>query len=120
MKGRNIMPALSVIEGTWEEILTHTPELSGQWVRVIVGQPDRSRSLTEDQLLDEYHSLVDLDRKSGLTQTQTARLRSVETELDDIVDRRPQVQAFYRRMEEDESKLDEILTMLKSRARDHS
>ncbi len=74
---------------------------------------------SEEELRAEYHSLADLEMAGPLTDTQTARLRHVEARLDDWEERRPAVQALYRRRAQDDRKLDRILAFLESLPHTH-
>jgi len=69
---------------------------------------------SEEELRAEYHGLVDLETAGLLTDAQAARLRHVETRLDDWDERRPAVQALYQRLAQDDRKLDRILAFLES------
>jgi hypothetical protein len=112
------MTAQAVLEGTWEEILEHSPELSGSKVRLTVVEPASSSPVrsSRDMLLVEYHALTDLERNGGLSGAQAARLRSVDAQLDVLEEQNPAVRALYRRLDEDNDKLDEILAMLRDRS----
>jgi len=74
---------------------------------------------SEEELRAEYHSLADLETTGHLTDTQAARLRHVEVRLDDWEERRPAAEALYRRLAQDDQKLDRILAFLDSLPQAH-
>ena len=69
-----------------------------------------------DALLEEYHFLVNLDRRDGLTAEQRNRLRGVEEELDDLDEMTPGAHWMKSRMAETTDKLDALLQAVRDLA----
>ena len=69
-----------------------------------------------DALLEEYHLLVNIDRRKGLTLEQHNRLQKVEEELDDLDEATEEAQWMRSRMAETTAKLDALLEAVRDLA----
>ncbi|MGI4788565.1 MAG: hypothetical protein ACRYFS_06915 [Janthinobacterium lividum] len=69
---------------------------------------------SEEELRDEYRQLVVLELKGTLSDPHLARLRQVTQALDQRDRSSPAAQAMSQRLTETGSKLDEMLTILRS------
>jgi len=67
-------------------------------------------------LLEEYHMLVDLDRRVELTPAQRDRLQAVEEELDDLDEATPGAQWMTSRIVQTSDKLDALLEAVRDLA----
>ncbi len=70
--------------------------------------------VSEDELREEYHQLIDLELKGQLLGPQSDRLRQIRQELDNLDAQSPAAQAMYERLDETGLKLDEMLSILRS------
>jgi len=70
----------------------------------------------EKGLLEEYHMLVDLDRRVELTPAQHDRLQAVEEELDDLDEATSGAQWMASRMVQTSDKLDALLEAVRDLA----
>lgn len=74
----------------------------------------RPEPRSEHQLLDEYHALVDLELQPGLSPEQQARLREVESALDQAEARAPETRAMFARLDETAGKLEALLAAVRA------
>ncbi len=68
----------------------------------------------ERGLLEERAALLDQEDAGTLSPSQSARLRGIEAELDQLEDQDPIEQEADRRLAHTSNKLDEILALLRS------
>lgn len=67
----------------------------------------------EQSMLQEYHTLVDLELESRLTPVQQTRLREVENAMDNTERNSPETGHVFARLEETARKLDQILAAVR-------
>ena len=110
------MPAQPVqYEGTWEDILSHSQELAGLRVRltiVDVGSLPTDSAQAEQELITEFHTLVDLELNGKLSVNQAKRLAEIENRFDAQESLTPGVRALESTIEDGNKKLDEIIAVL--------
>jgi hypothetical protein len=82
---------------------------------------NKSVLINADDLLEEYHVLVDLELAKNLNSKDAARLHDIEIQLNEQDTHDPVEQAIDARMQETSDQLDAILQNLqKQRYRSHS
>ncbi|MDQ2799802.1 MAG: hypothetical protein M3Y13_09185 [Armatimonadota bacterium] len=69
---------------------------------------------SDEELREEYHSLVDLELAGRLSDAQATRLAQITRELDERDAQSPAAQAMRERLDETGRKLDEMLAILQS------
>jgi len=67
----------------------------------------------EQSLVQEYHTLVDLELESRLTPVQQGRLREVEYVMNRAEQNNPETRRMFERLEETASKLDQLLSAVR-------
>jgi len=67
----------------------------------------------EQSMLQEYHTLGDLELESRLSPVQEGCLREVEQAMDSAERNSPETQRMFERLEETASKLDQLLAAVR-------
>lgn len=113
-------PARTLLLGTayrqWREARNESAwggQADWEWSPV---SPQTMQATGEQELLAEYHMLVDLDRHVELTPAQHERLQAVEEELDDLDEATPGAQWMASRMVQTGDKLDALLEAVRDLA----
>ena len=72
------------IEGTWEEILQYSPELSGQRVRLIVLPTTIQSSIKLDQLLHNRTGVVNFQPEDLSDRTHSAYSEALQRKYNNL------------------------------------
>jgi len=80
---------------------------------VLPASPLPAARNSEQQLLSEYHALVNLELAERLTPAQRERLREAEQALDQAEQDSPQAKLMFARLEETAGKLDQLLAAVR-------
>ena len=72
------------IEGTWEEILQYSPELSGQRVRLIILSSTNQAPIKLDQLLHNRIGVVNLQPEDLSDRTHTGYSKALQQKYNNL------------------------------------